>query len=100
MDMRVGMANALYEASQRLQDPAYTAKFSDPVFMLHGLNDPFITVGDVMRLFSEISSKDKELTIYSKVNHEIFNDPIKEDVTDDILRWLSKEQADTLSYYK
>jgi len=67
-----------------------TDKFTDPALFLHGGRDPIVTEKDSRDMFGAISSEDKELIVYAKLFHEIFNEPSKDEVIDDLICWLDK----------
>jgi lysophospholipase len=60
-----------------------------PVLILHGANDGLVSPQDSMDLFNSIGSKDKGLFIYPELCHEIFNEPVKQKVLDDVVFWLT-----------
>ena len=65
-------------------------KFVEPVLILHGCNDGIVSEKDARDFYGLISSADKELTIYANLFHEILNEPRKDEIIDDIKRWLIK----------
>lgn len=64
--------------------------FTDPVLILHGCNDGIVSEKDSRDFFGDISSDDKSLKIYSHLFHEIFNEPVKDDVIAEAISWLNK----------
>ena len=54
---------------------------------------PCFSYGDItkdsMELFQEIGSTDKSLRIYAHLLHEIFNEPVKSQIMDDVILWLN-----------
>ena len=65
-------------------------KFKDPVLLLHGCNDGLVSEKDSRDFFGDISSTDKSLIIYPHLFHEIFNEPVKDEVIADAISWLDK----------
>lgn len=66
-------------------------RFEDPVLILHGAKDGLVDFRDSMEFFKDIDSDDKTLKIYSRLQHEIFNETTKNEVLDDVLFWLEKQ---------
>jgi lysophospholipase len=64
--------------------------FVEPVLLLHGCDDGLVSEKDSRDLFGDISSKDKTLKIYAFLYHEIFNEPSKDDVIQDVVKWLEQ----------
>jgi len=67
-----------------------SSKFTDPVLMLHGCNDGLVSEKDSRDFFGDISSADKSLKIYPLLFHEIFNEPVKDEVIAEAISWLNK----------
>lgn len=64
-------------------------EFKYPVLMLHGEEDDLVRYGDTLDFFRETGSKDKEMKIYGKACHEIYNEFLKDEVIDDTLLWIN-----------
>lgn len=69
---------------------ANAEKFTSPVLIMHGADDGLVSVNDSLDLFREIASVDKGLIVYPKLFHEILNEPCKDEIIADMLRWLEK----------
>ncbi len=67
-----------------------SARFVDPVLLLHGCNDGLVSEKDSREFFGDIASRDKTLKIYAFLFHEIFNEPSKDEVIGDVISWLEK----------
>jgi lysophospholipase len=65
-----------------------SSHFVDPVLMLHGCNDGLVSEKDSRDLYGDISSSNKTLKIYAFLFHEIFNEPSKDEVIADVIKWL------------
>lgn len=65
-------------------------KFSDSILMLHGANDGLVKEKDTRDFFGDISSEDKSMIIYPFVMHEILNEKIKDEILEEINRWIKK----------
>lgn len=86
-EMSIGLLNSIYTGVGWLKEHA--VEFTAPVLILHGCNDGIVSPRDSMELFQEIGSTDKSLRIYAHLFHEIFNEPVKGQIMDDVLLWLS-----------
>lgn len=62
----------------------------DPILILHGNEDAIVSEKDSRDLFGEIGSSDKKLIIYPKLYHEIFNEPVKKDIYEDLTKWIEE----------
>lgn len=69
---------------------ANAAQFRDSVLLLHGQEDGLVAEEDSRETYGEISSADKGLIIYPKLYHEIFNEPKKYDIYEDVISWLDE----------
>jgi alpha-beta hydrolase superfamily lysophospholipase len=61
-----------------------------PVLILHGGADRVVNPRSSRYLFDLVSSTDKEIIIYEGYFHEVYNEPGKEKVFQDVLSWLNK----------
>ncbi|MEJ6593990.1 lysophospholipase [Parasphingorhabdus sp.] len=68
-------------------------QISLPLLLLHGGKDSLAAAEGSMFLESHISSSVKTLTIYPELFHEIFNEPEKDKVLNDMTDWLDKQLA-------
>jgi len=69
---------------------AKMANYRYPCLILHGGGDAIVTPEAAKFLYEHISSKDKELSIYDGLYHEIMNEPEREKVLADIDRWVKQ----------
>jgi alpha-beta hydrolase superfamily lysophospholipase len=60
-----------------------------PVLIMYGSGDHLAPPAGAIMLDSVISSQDKTLKIYDGLYHEIFNEPERDEVLDDLVAWLS-----------
>lgn len=67
-----------------------SSQFVAPVLMLHGCNDGLVSEKDSRDFFGDVSSIDKSLKIYPFLFHEIFNEPVKDEVIKEVVDWLNK----------
>ncbi len=75
----------------KIQEKA--GQISLPVLLLHGEKDSLAAAEGSKFLDSHISSSDKKLIIYPELFHEIFNEPEKDIVLNDMTDWLDKQLA-------
>lgn len=66
-----------------------THQIKTPLLMLHGSEDHYCSTSGTQRFFDAIQLDKKQLKIYEGLYHELFNEPRKEEVFQDILRWFS-----------
>jgi len=60
------------------------------VLVVQGSADSIIPAQGVQEVFAAFGSTDKTLYIYPGLYHEVMNEPEKEQVFADILRWLDQ----------
>lgn len=65
-------------------------KISLPMIILQGSEDKIVDPKGAQMLYDKISSTDKTLKIYTGFYHEVYNEPEKEQVLDDVQAWLDK----------
>lgn len=82
----VGLLNSLAEGVLYLT--THPLNFVDPVLILHGADDGIVAEKDSRDFFGDIASKDKTLKIYAKLFHEIFNEPCKQSIYNEVIDWL------------
>jgi alpha-beta hydrolase superfamily lysophospholipase len=73
---------------------ARAAEIRLPLLMLLGGQDSVIDPATSRELFGRIGSDDKTLLIYPKMLHEPFNELGREQVYDDLVRWLEQRLPD------
>lgn len=63
-----------------------------PILYLHGTDDKIVPSSSSLYLYENVASKDKELKLYEKYYHEIFNEVGKEQVFRDVVWWLKRHE--------
>jgi alpha-beta hydrolase superfamily lysophospholipase len=83
-----GVGRALLEVGETMTQraPALTA----PLLVVHGSDDRLIPVDGSRRLVESVGSTDVTLKIYPGLYHEVFNEPERDQVLDDVVAWISK----------
>lgn len=83
------LMNSIYYGVEYLKNNA--KNFTDPVLILHGCFDGLVSEKDSRDFYGDIASKDKTLKIYAHLLHEIFNEPSRDEVIEDVIYWLEKK---------
>jgi alpha-beta hydrolase superfamily lysophospholipase len=65
--------------------PALTA----PLLVVHGSDDRLIPVAGSRRLVECVGSTDVQLKVYPGLYHEVFNEPERDQVLDDVVSWIT-----------
>ncbi len=61
-----------------------------PMLILHGSADGLTSPAGSKMLHQKISSREKKLTIYEGLYHEIYNEPEQDEVMTDVANWLAE----------
>ncbi|OBK66572.1 hydrolase [Mycobacterium colombiense] len=82
-----GIGRALLQVGETMprRAPALTA----PLLVVHGEQDRLIPVAGSRRLVECVGSTDVELKVYPGLYHEVFNEPEREQVLDDVVSWIT-----------
>jgi len=62
--------------------------FDYPFLVLHGDQDQLILLEGSQMLFDKSPSSDKTLNVYPQAFHELFEDPLADQIFQDIVNWL------------
>jgi alpha-beta hydrolase superfamily lysophospholipase len=83
-----GVGRALLQVGDTMPQraPALTA----PLLVVHGSADRLIPVDGSRRLVECVGSTDVELKIYPGLYHEVFNEPERDQVLDDVVSWITR----------
>lgn len=81
--------------SEELITKKLLSEISIPTLILHGGKDPLVNPECSKIIYSNISSKEKEIKILDNLYHEILNEPEKDEVLDIIGKWLDAKNKDT-----
>jgi alpha-beta hydrolase superfamily lysophospholipase len=68
---------------------AQARRMTVPVLVMHGTADRLVPLGPTRRVHQAIASKDRTLRYYEGLYHELFNEPERDQVLDDVLGWLA-----------
>ena len=82
-----GIARALLLVGETMPQraPALTA----PLLVVHGVEDRLISVEGSRHLAECVASPDVELKEYPGLYHEVFNEPERNQVLDDVVSWIN-----------
>ena len=61
-----------------------------PVLVMHGTQDRLASPDGAKLVADNVTSDDVTLKLYPGLYHEIFNEPEKDDVLDDVAKWLER----------
>jgi alpha-beta hydrolase superfamily lysophospholipase len=82
-----GIGRALLQVGETMpgRAPALTA----PLLVVHGSDDRLIPVAGSRRLVECVGSTDVQLKVYPGLYHEVFNEPERDQVLDDVVSWIT-----------
>jgi len=81
-----GIARALIGVGETM--PARAPALTSPLLIVHGEQDKLIPVQGSRHLMECVGSRDKHLTVYPELYHEVFNEPERAAVLDDVASWI------------
>jgi alpha-beta hydrolase superfamily lysophospholipase len=85
--MSARMCRELFEGMHRIQ--AQAGRITLPVLILHGSADSMTAPEGSVFLERHVSSSDRTLKLYPGLFHEIFNEPERISVLDDVRNWCA-----------
>jgi alpha-beta hydrolase superfamily lysophospholipase len=81
-----GIARALLLIGETM--PQRAAALTAPLLVVHGAEDRLIAVDGSRRLVEAVRSSDVDLKVYPGLYHEVFNEPERHQVLDDVVSWI------------
>jgi alpha-beta hydrolase superfamily lysophospholipase len=81
-----GIAKALLGVGESM--PARAASLTAPLLVVHGGQDKLIPVAGSRRLVECVGASDVNLKVYPELYHEVFNEPERALVLDDVVSWI------------
>jgi alpha-beta hydrolase superfamily lysophospholipase len=81
-----GIARALLSVGETM--PRRAAALTAPLLVVHGEEDKLIPVAGSRRLMECVASEDAHLKVYPQLYHEVFNEPERAVVLDDVASWI------------
>jgi alpha-beta hydrolase superfamily lysophospholipase len=82
-----GIGKALLVVGETM--PRLAAGITAPLLVVHGGQDRLVAAAGSQRLVQCVGSKDVELKIYPELYHEVFNEPERDAVLDDVTAWIA-----------
>jgi alpha-beta hydrolase superfamily lysophospholipase len=82
-----GIARVLLLIGETMRQRA--AALTAPLLIVHGSADRLISVDGSRRLVEAVGSPDAELKVYPGLYHEVFNEPERHQVLDDVASWIN-----------
>jgi alpha-beta hydrolase superfamily lysophospholipase len=82
-----GIARALVVVGETM--PQRAAALTAPLLVVHGSEDRLIDVDGSRQLVEAVGSSDVELKLYPGLYHEVFNEPERNQVLDDVVSWIN-----------
>jgi alpha-beta hydrolase superfamily lysophospholipase len=83
-----GLGRALLQVGETM--PRRAPALTTPLLVVHGTDDRLIPVDGSRRLIQCVGSTDVELKEYPGLYHEVFNEPERNQVLDDVVTWITK----------
>lgn len=81
-----GIARALLSVGETM--PQRAAALTAPLLVVHGEQDKLIPVAGSQHLLECVASEDAHLKVYPELYHEVFNEPERAVVLDDVASWI------------
>lgn len=97
-EISYGLFRNLHKGHDWMREHA--TDFDNPVLILHGGEDGLVDPKDSLEFYQEIGSIDKSLFVYSGLYHEIFNEFDKDDVIEDVLKWLNARTGFVFEFFE
>jgi alpha-beta hydrolase superfamily lysophospholipase len=82
-----GIARALLLVGETM--PQRAAALTAPLLVVHGVQDRLVDVSGSRKLIEMVGSADAELKEYPGLYHEVFNEPERDQVLDDVVSWMN-----------
>ena len=81
-----GVGRALLSVGETM--PRRAAALTAPLLVVHGEQDKLIPVAGSHHLMECVASEDAHLKVYPELYHEVFNEPERAVVLDDVASWI------------
>jgi alpha-beta hydrolase superfamily lysophospholipase len=81
-----GIARGLFTVGETM--PQRAGAVTAPLLVVHGEKDTLIPVEGSDRLVECVGSRDVHLKVYPGLFHEVFNEPERDVVLDDVISWI------------
>ncbi|BBZ24933.1 alpha/beta hydrolase [Mycolicibacter hiberniae] len=81
-----GVARALIKVGETM--PTRAQALTAPLLVVHGEDDGLVPAAGSRRLAEHAGSSDVQLTVYPGLYHEVFNEPQRAQVLDEVVGWI------------
>lgn len=81
-----GVSRVLLKVAETM--PRRAASLTAPLLVVHGEQDGLVPVEGSRRLVACVGSADVRLIVYPGLYHEVFNEPERDRVLDDVVGWI------------
>ncbi|MBB3600792.1 alpha-beta hydrolase superfamily lysophospholipase [Mycolicibacterium sp. BK556] len=81
-----GIAKALVSVGETM--PQKARKLTKPLLVVHGAEDALVPAAGSELLVDCVGSTDVHLKVYPELYHEVFNEPERDRVLDDVTAWI------------
>jgi alpha-beta hydrolase superfamily lysophospholipase len=82
-----GIGKALLVVGEQM--PMLAPGITAPLLVVHGAEDRLVSAEGSRRLVEHVGSHDVELKVYPELFHEVFNEPERDRVLDDVTEWIA-----------
>lgn len=82
-----GIARALMLVGESM--PRQARAITKPVLVVHGSDDRLVPAAGSERMVECLAAEDVHLKVYPGLYHEVFNEPEKDRVLDDVVSWIA-----------
>jgi len=82
-----GIGKALLLVGETM--PRLAGAITAPLLVVHGEQDRLVSTAGSEHLVECVASRDVGLTVYPKLYHEVFNEPERDRVLDDVVGWIT-----------
>lgn len=86
--MPAGVARALLLVSETM--PRRATALTAPLLVVHGDQDKLVGVDGSRRFMQHVGSTDAELKVYPGLFHEVFNEPERDAVLEEVVAWITE----------
>jgi alpha-beta hydrolase superfamily lysophospholipase len=84
-----GIARALIGVGETM--PQRAGRLTAPLLVVHGEQDKLIPVAGSRQLIDCVGTSDVHLKVYPELYHEVFNEPERAVVLDDVVSWIESK---------
>ena len=82
-----GIGKALLLVGETM--PRLAGAITAPLLVVHGEQDRLVSTAGSEHLVQCVASRDVELAVYPELYHEVFNEPERDRVLDDVIGWIT-----------